>query len=65
MHLFADGYVGVRGSSPAGGDELAAYDAFRQQHGIERALLLGYEGEPPYRGNNAHVLALARRRARG
>jgi L-fuconolactonase len=63
MHVFADGYVGVHGSSPAGGDELVAYEALRQQHGIERALLLGYEGEPPYRGNNAHVLALARVRS--
>jgi predicted TIM-barrel fold metal-dependent hydrolase len=63
MHLFADGYVGVHGSSPAEGDELAAYEALRRQTGIERALLLGYEGEPPYRGNNAHVLALARTRS--
>jgi L-fuconolactonase len=63
MHVFADGYVGVHGSSPARGDELAAYEALRDQHGIERALLLGYEGEPPYRGNNAHVLALARTRS--
>jgi predicted TIM-barrel fold metal-dependent hydrolase len=63
MHLFADGYVGVHGSSPARGDELAAYEALRREHGIERALLLGYEGEPPYRGNNAHVLALARGRS--
>jgi L-fuconolactonase len=62
MHLFADGYVGVHGSSPADGDDLVVYERLRLAHGIERALLVGYEGEQPYRGNNAHILALARTR---
>jgi L-fucono-1,5-lactonase len=62
LHLFADGYCGLYGSSPAGGDELAAYERLREHHGIERGLVLGYEGEPRYAGNTDHVLALARTR---
>jgi L-fuconolactonase len=62
LHLFAGGYHGIHGSSPAGGDELSAYERLRAHHGIERGLVLGYEGEPQYAGNTDHVLALAQTR---
>jgi L-fuconolactonase len=62
IHLFADGYSGTRGASPAGGDELAVYEQVRARHGIERALVVGYEAEARYAGNTEHVLALAAQR---
>jgi L-fuconolactonase len=62
LHLFVEGYGGVRGSSPAGGDETAVYERLRHYHGIERSLVLGYEGEPGYLGNSDYVLSLARTR---
>jgi predicted TIM-barrel fold metal-dependent hydrolase len=55
IHLFEHGYSGDR---PAGA-ELADYLALRQVHGIDRALVVGYEGEPAYAGNNDHILRLA------
>jgi L-fuconolactonase len=54
-HLFADGFRGV----PAGSDELAQYERLRRRHGIERTLVIGYEGQTRYHGNNDYVLALA------
>lgn len=59
LHLFADGYPGRYGRSPAGGDELAVYQGIRHEHGIERALVVGYEGEPRFAGNNDHLARLA------
>lgn len=59
LHLFANGFVGVTGVSPAGRDELAAYELLRSYYGIERGLVIGYEGLPEYRGNTDHVLALS------
>ena len=56
LHLFADGYSGVSGASPAGGDETAVYERLRRYHGIEHSLVLGYEGEPRYLGNSDYVL---------
>jgi len=62
VHLFADGYAGVRGRPPAGPDELAAYERLRERHGIDCALLVGYEGEPRYAGNTDYALGLAAKR---
>ncbi|WP_229406921.1 amidohydrolase [Micromonospora sp. NBRC 110038] len=59
LHLFADGYPGRYGRSPAGGDELAVYRTLRHEHGIGRALVVGYEGAPEFAGNNGHLAALA------
>nr|BFE56328.1 hypothetical protein GCM10020063_008540 [Dactylosporangium thailandense] len=61
IHLFADGYPGRYGRSPAGGDELAVYQGLRREHGIGTALVVGYEGEPRFTGNNDHLAALAGR----
>jgi L-fuconolactonase len=62
LHLFADGFHGRLGSSPAGGDELVVYEHLRHHHGIQRGLVLGFEGEQRYLGNSDHVLSLARTR---
>ena len=59
LHIFADGYGGLTGSSPAGGDELVVYERLRSHDGIRRGLVLGYEGGPRYAGNSDHVLSLA------
>jgi predicted TIM-barrel fold metal-dependent hydrolase len=55
IHLFERGYSGTR----APGAELADYLRLRQRHGIGRALVVGYEGEPQFAGNNDYVLGLA------
>jgi L-fuconolactonase len=63
LHLFARGFAGTLGSSPAGCDELEAYERLRAHYGIELGLVIGYEGEPRYAGNNEELLALAARRS--
>lgn len=60
LHLFAEGYRGRYGRSPAGGDELAVYQGLRRVHGIERALVVGYEGRPEHQDNNRYLAGLAR-----
>src|SRR5436853_2003911 len=62
VHLFRTGYVGRYGRASSGGDDLAVYESLRAEHAIDRALVIGYEGLPPYAGNNGHVAALARDR---
>jgi L-fuconolactonase len=60
VHLFADGFSGVYGRLLH--DEAAVYEQLRTQFGIDRALVVGYEREARYVGNNAYVLALAHAR---
>ncbi|GGM17957.1 amidohydrolase family protein [Micromonospora yangpuensis] len=60
LHLFADGYPGRYGRSPAGGPEVALYEDLRREHRIGRALVVGYEGEPRFAGNNDYLAGLAR-----
>lgn len=60
VHLFADGFSGIYGRLLY--DEVALYEQLRSQFAIDRALVVGYEGDAPYVGNNAYVLALARTR---
>lgn len=57
IHLFEHGYSGER--PPCA--ELADYLAARERHGIGRALVVGYEGDARFAGNNAYVLGLAGR----
>jgi predicted TIM-barrel fold metal-dependent hydrolase len=59
LHLFAGGYPGRYGRSPAGGDELSVYRTLRGEHDIDRALVIGYEGAAEFAGNNAHLARLA------
>lgn len=62
LHIFSRGFAGPLGSSAVGDDELAAYERLRSHHGIERGLVIGYEREPRYVGNNEEVLTLAQTR---
>ncbi|WP_320064338.1 amidohydrolase family protein [Micromonospora sp. RTGN7] len=59
LHLFADGYPGRYGRSPAGGNELAIYQTLRREHDIDLALVVGYEGGPEFADNNRHLARLA------
>lgn len=56
IHLFEHGF----GGTTLAGEEVRTYDALRQRAGIERALVVGYEGKG-FAGNNAYVLDLAGR----
>jgi predicted TIM-barrel fold metal-dependent hydrolase len=62
IHIFSDGFRGVLGASPAGGDELIVYEQLRAHYGIERALVVGYEGDQLYHSNNDAILALSANR---
>jgi L-fucono-1,5-lactonase len=57
VHLFDQGFVGAYGRLLH--DETLVYERLRSHFGIERALVVGYEGEAPYIGNNRHILELA------
>lgn len=59
-HLFALGFTGAPAGAPVPDGELVTYDRLRQTHRIKRALVLGYEGERRFAGNNKYVLAAAR-----
>lgn len=61
MHLFAPGFVAqlpeaCRRVAP---DEVTLYAAYARRHAIERALVVGYEGQPWAAGNNAYIAGLA------
>lgn len=61
-HLFENGFAGRYSMLTDTGAELRVYEAFRREHSIGRALVVGYEGEPRYAGNNAYIAGLAERR---
>jgi predicted TIM-barrel fold metal-dependent hydrolase len=61
IHLFRNGHgVGPYGPAFVVADELAAYEALREKHQIDRALVVGYEGMSFFRGNNADLARLRR-----
>lgn len=55
IHLFEHGFSGER----EGGAELADYLRLRARHGVGNAIVVGYEGDPQFAGNNDYILALA------
>jgi len=60
LHLFRAGFTGRYGRGPYGlGREIAAYEHFRAQHGIERGLVVGYEGDGIEPDNNRYIRELA------
>lgn len=62
-HLFERGYHGRYGFLlGARGEELAAYERFRAEFSITRSLVIGYEEQDLYRGNNAYIAGLAAER---
>ena len=56
IHLFEHGYAGDRQA----GAELADYQLLRKRHGIDKALVVGFEGDARFSGNSGYVLNLAR-----
>lgn len=56
VHLFPNGFL------DDGRDELAWYDQLRTRAGLSDALVVGYEGDPRFAGNNAYLRDLSRRR---
>lgn len=61
IHIFADGYPGRYGKLFPRGGEIVAYENIRRVHGIGRALVIGFEGEPWAKENNRHIARLARK----
>lgn len=62
LHLFSPGYVATlpescRRLQP---DELTLYEAYRSVWNIPAALVVGYEDDDAYRGNNAYLASLVR-----
>ena len=60
IHLFHPGYTAelpptCRRINP---DEPTLYEALAQKHNIKQALVVGYEAEEPYRGNNDYLATL-------
>ncbi len=61
LHLFRQGYAARYGPAWANPSELKLYETFRRVHGIERGLVIGYEGRPQFRGNNRDLAAWAKK----
>jgi L-fuconolactonase len=61
IHLFEQGYPGRYDALFPAGD-LPIYEKIREAHGIGRALVVGFEGEPWARGNNRYIARLAKDR---
>lgn len=60
IHLFQGGFPGGYGTLFPQGRELRMYESIRQVHSIDRALVVGYEGEAWARGNNKYLARLAK-----
>ena len=56
IHLFDGGF------DKSGVDEVAQYERLIEEHSIEAALVVGYEGQDWARGNNEFIATLARSR---
>lgn len=61
IHLFATHGDGTQ-HGPAASDDVSRYETLRSAHAIDIALVVGYEGEAIYRGNNSFILAQAEER---
>lgn len=59
LHFFRTGYRRTGLPSMLGANELATYEALRPVHGIELALVIGYEAEGIDPANNAYVRELS------
>ncbi|MFC4224257.1 amidohydrolase family protein [Lysinibacter cavernae] len=58
IHLFEHGF----GGDLAPGQELAQYESLRERHAISHSLVVGYEGNAAFAGNNDYVLGLGESR---
>jgi len=60
IHLFRGGFPGTYGALFPKGREVLVYEEIRKAHSIDRALVVGYEGDPWARGNNDYLAGLAK-----
>jgi len=60
IHLFRRGFPGTYGALFPKGREVLVYEEIRKAHSIDRALVVGYEGDPWARGNNDYLAGLAK-----
>ncbi|WP_026876527.1 aminotransferase class V-fold PLP-dependent enzyme [Jiangella gansuensis] len=60
IHVFERGFGGRYAQRLEADEELRTYDRIRRAHGIDRAVVVGYEGSPEYVGNNAYILRRSR-----
>jgi len=58
-HLFRSGYSGLYGRPSSGGDDVNVYRSLLLEHRIDLSIVVGYEGDSRYRGNNAYIAKLA------
>jgi L-fuconolactonase len=63
LHLFRNGYADRYGQAWADRSELELYEALRCEHRIERGLVIGYEGQPRFHGNNRDLAAWVKKHA--
>jgi predicted TIM-barrel fold metal-dependent hydrolase len=62
IHLFRAGFAARYAPAFARRDEPELYAAMRREHGIDRALVVGFEGMPEHRGNNRDLARWRRTR---
>ena len=59
-HIFESGYYGQRGVPLVdGASEIEAYEQLRARHSVVHSLVVGFEGDEQYRGNNRYIANLA------
>jgi L-fuconolactonase len=61
LHLFRQGYAPRYGAAWANSREVELYEAFRRVHGIEHALVVGFEGRAEFHGNNRDIAIWAKK----
>ncbi len=59
LHLFRHGFAERYGAAWGRRHEVEVYETLRQAHDIERGLVIGYEGQPKFRGNNRDLVRWA------
>ncbi len=62
IHLFRHGFHETYDSRFARNDEVELYESLRAKHNIERALVVGYEGDSQFEGNSRDVAEWAKER---
>jgi L-fuconolactonase len=55
IHLFRNGFTCRYDAAFGNRDEVALYQTLRTVHNIERAFVIGYEGEVRFKGNNSDI----------
>src|SRR5262249_23710531 len=62
IHVFKPTFAEVTGRANVLKSELTTYEAYRKTHDIVASLIVGFEGIEAYKGNNAEIAGLAKKR---